>query len=149
IWAQDGQGFWFHASGEQAITTFAYSVEDSATRSPAWVQDAVIYQIFLDRFRTDAPEGLSSTNADPQQLHGGTLRGVKDALPYLADLGVNCLWLSPIHPAESYHRYDATDFFAVDPRLGTNADLKALTDHAHALGMRVLLDFVPSHFSWH
>ncbi len=54
-----------------------------------------------------------------------------------------------LHLAETYHRYDALDYFTVDPRLGTNADLKELTEQAHILGMRVLLDFVPAHVSWH
>ncbi|MBX5457394.1 MAG: hypothetical protein IRZ31_10880 [Thermogemmatispora sp.] len=82
-------------------------------------------------------------------MHGGTLNGVRAALPYLAELGVTCLWLSPLQLAESYHRYDALDYFTVDPRLGSGADLKALGDEAHARGMRVLLDFVSAHLSWH
>ncbi len=149
VWAQDGQGFLFRLSGSDAITTFAYTVEESEPRLPAWARDAIIYQIFLDRFRTSAPDGTFPEGLKRTQIHGGTLQGVIDGLPYLADLGVNCLWLSPITPAETYHRYDATDFFTVDPVLGTLEDLKRLTDQAHALGMRVLLDFVPSHISWH
>lgn len=149
VWAQDGQGFWFHFSGSRAITTFAYTVEEVAPSLPIWTQDAIIYQIFLDRFRTSASNGAFPANTDPRAFHGGTLRGVCIALPYLADLGVTCLWLSPINPAESYHRYDATDFYKVDPLLGTDEDLKELTSQAHALGMRVLLDIVPSHLSWH
>lgn len=149
-WAQDGGGFAFHFMGERAFTTFSYTVEeDGELRQPAWVQNAVIYQIFLDRFRTDAADGNFPPEEDPQALHGGTLNGVRAALPYLAELGVNCLWLSPLHMAETYHRYDALDFFTVDERLGTSADLKTLVDEAHALGIRVLLDFVPSHVSWH
>lgn len=150
VWAQDGQGFAFHFSGARAFTTFAYTVEEvDAPCLPAWVENAVIYQIFLDRFRTDAADGHFSEESDPQALHGGTLNGVRAALPYLTELGVTCLWLSPLHMAETYHRYDALDYITVDPRLGTNADLKELTDQAHALGMRILLDFVPAHVSWH
>ncbi|HEX7736772.1 MAG TPA: alpha-amylase family glycosyl hydrolase [Ktedonobacteraceae bacterium] len=149
-WAHEGGGFAFHYTGERAFTTFSYTVEEnSELRQPAWVQNAVIYQIFLDRFRTDAVDGNFPPEEDPQALHGGTLNGVRAALPYLAELGVTCLWLSPLHRAETYHRYDPLDYFSVDPRLGTIADLKALTDEVHALGMRVLLDFVPSHVSWH
>lgn len=152
IWAQDGQGFWFHFSGSRAITAFGYRVEDEVPTLPAWARDAIIYQIFLDRFYTGISDHSVKSwreDAHGHQIHGGTLRGVRDALPYLDNLGVTCLWLSPIHPAETYHRYDALDFYTVDPLLGTNADLKDLTTQAHALGMRVLLDFVPSHFSWH
>jgi len=148
IWAQDGSGFAFHFSGARAFTTFSYTIEAPDTpRVPAWIENAVIYQIFLDRFRADTPDGNFPRDLPPQALHGGTLNGVRAALPYLEELGVNCLWLSPLHRAETYHRYDALDYFTVDPRLGSNADLKALTDEAHARGMRVLLDFVPSHIS--
>jgi glycosidase len=150
IWAQDGQGFAFHFAGTRAFTTFAYTVEAAnEPRLPAWIESAVVYQIFLDRFRTDAADGRFPEGGDPQALHGGTLNGVRAALPYLAELGATCLWLSPLNMAETYHRYDALDYFTVDPRLGSNADLKELTDQAHALGMRVLLDFVPAHVSWH
>lgn len=149
VWAQDGQGFAFHLAGEQAVTTFAFLVEEAASPVPAWIEKGVIYQIFLDRFRSSAPGGGFAHDLDPNEIHGGTLRGVRDTLPYLADLGVTCLWLSPLHPAESYHRYDALDYYDVDPRLGTKEDLKALTTRAHELGMHVLLDFVPSHVSWH
>jgi glycosidase len=153
IWAQDGQGFWFNFSGEQALTTFAYSVEAAQPKMPIWARDAVIYQIFLDRFRSSNPNGEFSepegVGLGQYEFHGGTLQGVHNTLPYLAALGVNCLWLSPINSAETFHRYDATDFYQVDPRLGTNEDFKALTDAAHALGMKVVLDYVPSHVSWH
>ncbi|WP_376796047.1 alpha-amylase family glycosyl hydrolase [Thermogemmatispora sp.] len=150
IWAQDGQGFAFHFAGERAFTTFAYQVEEEEQRQPpAWTKEAIIYHIFLDRFRSDAADGNFLPGSEPQALHGGTLNGVRAALPYLAELGVSCLWLSPLHLAESYHRYDALDYCAVDPRLGSAADLKALVDEAHGRGMRVLLDFVPAHVSWH
>jgi cyclomaltodextrinase len=153
IWAHDGQGFGFRFSGRQGITTFAFPVEEPRPQVPTWVRDAVIYQIFLDRFRTSVPDGTFAVGYhepeyQPGGFHGGTLRGVCEALPYLAELGITCLWLSPLNPAESYHRYDTTDYYNVDPRLGTNEDLNALTSQAHALGMRVLLDFVPSHISW-
>lgn len=149
MWAQDGQGIGFHFAGERTITTFAFTVEDAAPLLPAWIEHAVIYQIFLDRFHSGEADGTLAEQPDPQAFHGGTLHGVICALPYLAELGVTCLWLSPIHAAESYHRYDATDYYIVDPRLGTNEDLKALIDQAHAQDMRIILDFVPCHVSWH
>ena len=149
LWARDGQGFHFHSTGPEAITTFAYTVEPpTAWPMPPWIYDATIYQIFLDRFHPGSADGEFAGETDPQALHGGTLAGVRRALPYLADLGVTCLWLSPLCAAETYHRYDATDLYAVDPTLGSADDLRALTSAAHALGMRVLLDFVPSHCSW-
>ena len=81
--------------------------------------------------------------------NGGTLAGVRQALPYLIDLGVTCLWFSPLGPSETYHRYDTIDYFGVDPELGTDAELQQLIADAHDAGIRIWLDFVPSHSSWH
>jgi glycosidase len=143
VYAQDGQGFWYRASVGDGVTVFAYRVRNGKTE-PAWLRDAVIYQVFVDRFRRRG--GFRNTE-ELQAKHGGQLLGIVDALPYLQELGVTCLWLSPIGPAPSYHRYDATDYFAVDPILGDLDALRALTNAAHERGMRVLLDFVPSHLS--
>jgi glycosidase len=147
VWAHDGQGFWFRHADAHGVTTFAYRVEPPGPALPAWATDAVIYQIFLDRFHPGTPGGAFAPDLDPQAFHGGTLRGVQQALPYLAELGVTALWLSPLSVAPSYHRYDATDYYTVDPRLGTNADLRALVDAAHARQIRIILDFVPTHGS--
>lgn len=142
--AQDGQGFWYRYPPHLGVTTFAYYVSDKPS-APEWLRDAVIYQIFVDRFRSRS--GRFAAHHDLQAKHGGDLLGIVDALPYLRDLGINCLWLSPIGPAPSYHRYDTTDLFGIDPVCGTTDDLKTLTSQAREHGMRVLLDFVPSHLS--
>jgi glycosidase len=151
-WAQDGQGFWFRFPTDQGISTFAYRVEShgaSANPLPDWVRDAVIYQIFLDRFHPGTTDGRRTPDGEPRAIHGGNLRGVRLALPYLAELGVTCLWLSPISAAKTYHRYDALDYYTVDPTLGTTRDLKTLVSDAHRRKMRVIVDFVPSHLSHH
>ena len=146
IEAQDGQGFWFRWTADLSAGVFAYRVAN-IHREPSWLEDAVIYQIFVDRFRgADGHEG-QLTDAEPTTKHGGKLAGITASLPYLKELGVTCLWLSPIAPAPSYHRYDAQDYFAVDPVLGDIAALDALTGAAHAEGIKVILDFVPSHLS--
>ncbi|MFZ6019608.1 MAG: alpha-amylase family glycosyl hydrolase, partial [Chloroflexota bacterium] len=77
----------------------------------------------------------------------GTLRGITEQLDYLVDLGVNVLWLTPVFPSPSHHGYDATDFFEIEPRLGSKKDFKELLDEAHRRGIRVLMDFVPNHIS--
>lgn len=148
LWARDGQGFWFRLPAEQGITTFAYRVEAPRPALPAWLRDAVIYHIFLDRFYPDAADGAFPPHSDPTARHGGTLRGVREALGYLHELGATCLWLSPLCASETYHRYDTTDLYSVDPALGTGQDLRDLVDAVHARGMRILLDLVPSHCSW-
>ncbi len=129
-------------TGEPAHFAVAFDRETV----PAWLREAVIYQIFVDRF---APGDGGPWRPDQplDGFWGGTLRGVIDALPYLSDLGVTCLWLSPIFPSPTHHGYDATDYVTIEPRLGTEDDLVALIEAAHHHGMRVLLDFVANHVS--
>ena len=123
---------------------YAYVVDSE--QQPEWLQEAVIYQIFVDRF---APDPGSEFAQPPNRngFYGGTLAGIRDKLDYLAELGVTCLWLTPIYPAPSHHGYDATDYGAVEPRLGNLEDFERLTDAAHALGMRIVLDYVANHLS--
>ncbi len=113
---------------------------------PAWTQDAVIYQIFADRFFSPAKD-FPKIESKPSLKGNGTLRGITDKLDYIADLGANCLWLTPIFPSPSYHGYDATSFFEINPRLGTKEDFKELIEQAHVRGIRLLMDFVPNHWS--
>ena len=113
---------------------------------PAWTQDAVIYQIFVDRFFSPSKD-FPKVEPKPSLKSNGTLRGVLEKLDYIAELGVNCLWLTPIFPSPSYHGYDATSFFEINPRLGTKEDFKQLVEQAHGRGIRVLMDFVPNHWS--
>jgi len=113
---------------------------------PNWLRSAVIYQIFMDRFAAGDNRSFAAHD-DLSGFYGGRLRGVIERLPYLSDLGVDTLWLSPIFPSPSHHGYDSTDFREVEPRFGTEADLKVLVDAAHARNIRVVLDFIPNHVS--
>ena len=134
----------FPFPAEPQPTPFAYSVDRLA--SPDWARAAVVYQIFVDRFNP----GGDRSFAQPDSLHsflGGTLAGVTEKLDHIADLGATCIWLSPIFASPTYHGYDTTDFYAVEPRLGSNDDLRRLVQAAHARGIHVLLDFVCNHVS--
>ena len=75
----------------------------------------------------------------------GDLRGLTRRLDYIDALGASAVWLSPIHPAASYHGYDVLDYEAVNPAFGSDADLRAFIDAAHARGIRVYLDYVLNH----
>lgn len=75
----------------------------------------------------------------------GDLKGLIERLDYLDEMGVSAVWLSPIHPSSSYHGYDVLDYEAVNPTFGTDADLQAFIDAAHARGIRVYLDYVLNH----
>lgn len=125
-------------------TYYAYYVDNDPP--PTWAQDAVIYQIFADRFFSPA-EDFPTVEPKPSLKANGTLAGIIEKLDYLVELGINCLWLTPIFPSPSYHGYDATSFFDINPRLGDQEDFKELIEEAHARGIRVLMDFVPNHWS--
>lgn len=119
--------------------------------TPAWVRDAVFYQVFPDRFasseRVPKPGALEPWDAPPTThgFKGGDLLGVAERLPYLEDLGVSAIYLSPIFQSASNHRYHTYDYFHVDPLLGGDDALRELLDRAHARGMRVVLDGVFNH----
>ena len=124
--------------------TFTYSVDRLGP--PSWARDAVIYHVFVDRFYPgNGRDWLQTGNL--LGFCGGTLWGLAEKLDYIADLGANCLWLSPIFPSPTHHGYDATDLYHVESRLGGDEALRAVVDGAHARGIRVLLDFVCNHVS--
>jgi glycosidase len=122
---------------------FSYLVGDPV--APEWSRAAIIYQVFPDRFypgdgRTwNEVEGLND-------IHGGTLRGIIDKLDYIADLGFNCIWINPFFPDDTHHGYHATDYFTVNPRLGTLDEMRRLVAEAHRRSIRLLLDFVANHW---
>ncbi|MCX4386778.1 glycoside hydrolase family 13 protein [Micromonospora peucetia] len=129
---------------------------------PAWARDAVIYQIFPDRFARSAgadgrelPDWAVPCDWDtpvigrgpetPRQFYGGDLDGVTERLDHLDRLGVNTVYLTPIFPARSNHRYDAASFDTVDPLLGGDAALARLADAVRARGWRLLGDITSNH----
>ena len=119
--------------------------------APAWVRDAVFYQIFPERFANGdtsndptpvLPWGSQPT---PQNFMGGDLKGILDHLPYLCELGINAIYLTPVFKALSNHKYDTCDYFQVDPAFGDLNLLKKLVRTAHENGIRVVLDAVFNH----
>ncbi len=137
---------------------------------PRWTHDAVVYQVFPDRFArtladddalavpptgvqlpawavprawSDAPEGRSPNT--PHEYFGGDLNGVRRHLDHIAALGASVLYLTPVFPAESTHRYDASAFDVVDPLLGGDAALRELVEAAHSDDIRVIGDITLNH----
>ena len=119
--------------------------------TPAWVRDAIFYQVFPDRFaassRVVKPGPLEPWDSPPTAhgFKGGDLLGVAERLDYLADLGVNALYLTPIFASAANHRYHTYDYLAIDPLLGGDRALRELLDAAHDRDMRVVLDGVFNH----
>jgi neopullulanase len=117
--------------------------------------DDVIYLIMPDRFAdgdttNDEPAEFpgSHDRAKARAYHGGDLRGIQEHLPYLKDLGITTIWLTPIvknGATPDYHGYGAVDEYAVDPHLGTLRDYQELVEAAHQLHMKVFFDVVPNH----
>lgn len=118
---------------------------------PDWVQDAIFYQVFPDRFdngdRINDPSGVRPWGARPtrRSFFGGDLAGIRRRLDALQDLGVTALYLNPVFLAPSNHKYDTADYLQVDPHFGTDGDFRALIADVHDRGMRVILDGVFSH----
>ena len=105
-----------------------------AFASPALASD-VGYEVFVASFADGDGDGV------------GDLRGLTDSLDYIGSLGATVLWLMPIAPSPTYHKYDVADYCAVDPAYGTLEDFEAFAAACHARGMRVLLDLVLNHSS--
>ena len=93
----------------------------------------ITYQLLVYSFADSNGDGI------------GDFQGIIDKLDYLQSLGISALWLSPIHPAMSYHGYDVTDYTAVNPAFGTMADFQRLVEEAHKKDIRIYLDYVMNH----
>ncbi|WP_213998321.1 alpha-amylase family glycosyl hydrolase [Arsukibacterium sp.] len=115
-----------NAAGQQRAT---------ASQNAAWWDDAIFYQIW--------PRSFYDTDGDGH----GDFNGMTSKLPYLQELGVNALWLTPMFEAPSYHGYDFTEFYQVESDYGSMAEFEAFIQAADARGMKVILDLVINHIS--
>jgi glycosidase len=116
----------------------------------------VIYLIMPDRFSSgdtanDNIPGMKekADRGKPDCRHGGDIRGIRNHLDYISDLGVTALWMTPLlendQPTYSYHGYSITDHYKVDPRFGTNEDYAELGEAVHSRGMKLIMDMVFNH----
>ncbi len=125
-----------------------------------WLADAVFYQIMPDRFcrsgLTAVPEGIQlvawsekpgKSHRGAREFFGGDLQGIRSRLDHICATGANAILLTPINAAPSYHRYDTTDHFALDPLLGTWDDLNLLIEDVHERGLRIVCDIALNHVS--
>jgi len=116
-------------------------------------REEFIYFLMVDRFHDGQPRqpvqvaGRSHGFRTGDAFYGGTLRGIRDNLPYIAGLGCTAIWLSPVFETNAYHGYDISSYLRIDPRFGTRQDLIDLVDAAHgsATPIRIILDVVINH----
>ncbi|MCK4489961.1 MAG: glycoside hydrolase family 13 protein [Anaerolineales bacterium] len=118
---------------------------------PYWVKDAIFYQIFPDRFANgdpgNDPPNIQAWGSTPTiwGFQGGDLRGVIQKMDYLLDLGINAIYFNPVFQATSNHRYNISDYYKIDNKLGDIKDFSALLDVAHQNNIRVVIDGVFNH----
>jgi len=138
-------------------------------KTPHWYKKAIMYQIFVDRFRNGSKDGkvqnpkrnsfiyanwedtptyikdCEKGSIDRWDFFGGNLQGVMDRLEYLKELGITVIYLNPIFEAPSNHKYDTADYKRIDPMFGSNEVFKDLCERAGKLGISIMLDGVFSH----
>ncbi len=145
-------------SGETRVTLPLLARSPQEGRFQGITRDDVIYLIMPDRFADGDPSNNQPEGATPgtydragaKTYHGGDLKGIQEHLPYLKDLGVTALWLTPLYDnddstSDNYHGYGAVDEYAVEDHFGSMKDYQELVAAAHQLGLKVLLDMVPNH----
>ena len=161
----EGASYW-HLNNEGLFDRDTSDYNDfrvtTANDAPAWTHDAVMYQVFPDRFAKSSKAAgrpvpgwaVACTWETPvdglwpdaaRQFYGGDLDGVTEKLDELEELGVDIVYLTPFFPGRSNHRYDASTFHAVDPLLGGDQALIDLVQAAHARGMKVMGDLTSNH----
>ena len=135
-----------HTAGVVAAVFLAAALPAQPVARPSaagWTKGATCYEIFVRSFRDSDGDGIGDLNGLTQSLDY-----INDGNPRTStDLGARCLWLMPVAESPSYHGYDVSNYFKVEPDYGTNADFKRLVTEAHERGIRVLVDLVLNHAS--
>lgn len=158
-----GNYYYSFITGENKSNSYQLLIYDDFT-TPDWIKGGIIYHIFVDRFynemtllknddikvRNDwggTPWYLPDEKGEIQNndFFGGNLDGIKKKLPYIKDLGVTAIYISPVFEAHSNHKYDTGDYLNIDPMFGNEESLKKLCTEASILGINVILDGVFSH----
>lgn len=147
--------------------SYQITVYKSGFETPSWFKDAIVYQVFVDRFNRGEnsksyvkPDSILHKDwyEDPYPIDksakendicndffGGNLLGIIEKLDYLKDLGISAIYLNPIFEAKSNHKYDTGDYMNIDPMFGDNETFKLLCRSAERLGISIILDGVFSH----
>lgn len=131
---------------------FPWINPSDVAETPDWVADTIWYQIFPERFCNgnvdNDPVGTKPWKCEKTQYYdyyGGDLQGICDKIPYLKDLGITGIYLTPVFAADSNHKYNTLDYYRIDESFGTEEVLKEMVKKAHEAGIRVMLDAVFNH----
>ena len=152
------RSLWLHEGGlsterpRQSFFQYPYINKADFFQAPRWLTEGVVYQVFPDRFAKgnpalDPPRVRPWSDESPTEsaLYGGDLEGILARLPYLRDLGITVLYLTPIFDSPSNHKYNTTDYYRIDPSFGDGDTLRRLVQECHAAGIKVILDAVFNH----
>lgn len=123
------------ASPTPTVDTAPTTLSTPETDTSEWWRTAIFYEIFVRSFYDSNADGI------------GDFNGITQKLDYLESLGVNAIWLMPIHPSPSYHGYDVINYYAVNTEYGTMADFKNLLNEVHKRDMHLIIDLVINHTS--
>jgi glycosidase len=123
------------AQASPTVTLLPVASPTSEVAQLPWWRNAIFYEIFVRSFYDTDGNGI------------GDFNGITQKLDYLQGLGINAIWLMPIHPSPSYHGYDVINYYAVNPEYGTMQDFKHLLDEAHKRNMHIIIDLVLNHTS--
>ena len=157
----DGTDWFYFVNGfsrhepEDGFFEFLYTNPGDVISYPDWAKGAVYYQVFPERFangdiRNDPP-GTEAWGTLPtrENYMGGDIKGVRDKIPYLKELGIEVIYFNPIFMADFNHKYATTDYYRIDPIFGTNEEFGILMKELHKAGIRVILDGVFNHTGIH
>lgn len=136
---------------EAASFQYPYIAESDAYKKVNWLQESVVYQIFVERFcdgdksidPEDALEWGSEVTATSK--FGGDIQGIIDKLDYLENLGVNLIYLTPIFKSSSNHKYNTCDYYTIEPQFGTLEKAKELVNKCHERKIKIVFDAVFNH----
>ena len=141
------------AKSIEEIVCFPFAYAYPEPEKPLWARGSVGYQIFPDRFQRavskittgETVEPWDSTQYANEYRFGGNIKGIRQAVPYLKELGIGIVYMTPIFLSNTSHRYNTFDYFQIDPLLGSLKELRALADELHTAGIQIVLDGVFNH----
>ncbi len=143
------------AEPKDGFFEYHYTNENDVFETPEWAENAIVYQIFPERFYNgdngNDPKSVNEWGGMPtrENYFGGDIKGIHDKLEYINSLGIDAIYLTPIFKAASNHKYDTIDYFKIDEAFGTMDEFVRMVEKAHKLKIKVILDGVFNHCGYY